>query len=470
MKFINRKQELKKFNQLIQENKSNLVVVYGKRRVGKTELIKHFLKKQNAIYYLVDKRPENEQLEQLAQRLGAFFKDRFIQENGFKQWYDFFSYLRFNLKKNNLGLSQKNPLVITFDEFPYLAEHNSAISSIFQKGWDEYLKDLPVYLILCGSSISMMEEHVLAQKAPLYGRRTGQLLIKPFSFYEAWQFYSKYSFCQFLQTFTITGGMPSYLLQLNKAGSIRKKVETEILDKNSFLFREIEFVLREELREPRRYLAILHAIAYNKTKFSQIVNETEIKATALYSYLDKLRDLQLIKKQIPITVDKPEKFRRSTYHLQDNFFKFWFTLVHPYRSELELGNKTQSLKKFDQTFNSMVAKVYESVALEIVRKNQVKFFDFERLGRWWNGQEEIDLVGLNQDENKILFGEVEWTKKPIGLSIYRSLMNKAKQVKWGNQDTQKFFCFFSKSGFTQELIDLSQKEKILLFTKDQLVS
>lgn len=457
--FINRQKELEKLEKLWKSRKANLVVVYGKRRVGKTELIKQFIRKKPAIYFLADKRTEDKQLQELGNRIGKFFDDEILQRTGFTDWVELFRYLKKRVKK---------PLVLTIDEFPYLAEHNKAISSIFQKGWEEHLKNTPIYLILCGSSISMMEDTVLASKAPLYGRRTGQLLINPFPFYQSWKFFPKYPFEKFLRLFTITGGMPAYLLEFDAEKSLEANIKETVFDKESLLFREVGFVMREELREPRRYLSILHAIAYNKTKFGEISNETNLDSSLLYKYLDRLRDLQIIERHIPVTVEKPEKFRRGTYHLRDNFFKFWFTYIHPYRSELELGNFKEPFRRFKESFLTLVAQNYERVAQEVARKHQNRIFNFERLGRWWDGSNEIDLIGLNKGENKILFGEVKWRNRPIGINVYEKLLETSHKVDWGNKKTQKYFALFSKSGFTEAMRKLAKEEGVLLFEKDRL--
>lgn len=462
MKFVNRKQELEQLNELNQTNESNLVVIYGKRRVGKTELIKQFVKDKNSIYYLADKRPEQEQLRSISEKVGNKFEDDFLEKRGVDNWIDLFTYLKQNLNQ---------PLVLALDEFPYLVENNSALPSLFQKGWDEYLQNLPIFLILCGSSISMMEQEVLAKKSPLYGRRTGQLLLHPFSFYQLKQFWSKKSFSEFLKYYTITGGTPSYLLQLNKDLSIEENVKKHILDRNSFLFREPEFILREELREPRKYMSILHAIAYGNTKFGEIVNETEIDSSSIYPYLSKLRELRLIEKRIPATIENPEKFRRSTYHLQDNFFKFWFQFVHPYKSELELENKDLAWSKFEQKFKYLQAEVYEKITQEIIRKHQEKLFKFEQVGQWWDKENELDLLSFNNRENKILFGEAKWRNKSVGRGNLKQLIQTAGRVKWGDENTKKYYVLFSKSGFTDNLkqkVKRSEKN-ITLFKQDQII-
>ena len=192
MKLINRAEELRGLGEHWRNRGAQFVVIYGKRRIGKTFLLKAFSERRPHIYFLADKTTETENLKALGKAVGAYFKDSLLTKNGFKDWYDFFEYLKLRLKRKT---------IVAIDEFPYLAESNKAISSIFQKGWDETLSKLPVFLILCGSSIGMMESETLAYKAPLYGRRTAQILVKPFSFLDAWQFYPKRNFGKFLEIY-----------------------------------------------------------------------------------------------------------------------------------------------------------------------------------------------------------------------------------------------------------------------------
>lgn len=458
-KFINRERELKALQDFWKSHNSQLIVIYGKRRVGKTELIKKFIVEKPAIYFLSDNLPESMNLKFLGRVVGEFFEDNFLAESGFKDWYQFFQYLRDNVKKR---------MVLAIDEFPYLAHVNKAISSVFQKGWDEYLSDLPIFLILCGSSISMMESQTLAYKAPLYGRRTGQLLIKPLLFSEASQFFQGKSMEDCLHFYTVAGGIPAYLKQLNPHLSPRKNIVKEVLSPDKLLYNEVEFILMEELREPRNYFSILRAIAFGRNKFGEIVNETGIEKSSLHKYLFTLENLQLIEKEVPVTEKNPVRSRKGCYRLQDQFVKFWFSYVFPFKSELELGNTAPVLKKLKESFNILVAQTYEKVAQEILRAHGNDFFLFMRVGRWWNKNEEIDLVALNDETNEILFGEAKWSNKKVGTNIYRDLKRKASMVDWEKPDRKEYFCLFSRNGFTEEMRRVAKEEGVYLFEKDKL--
>jgi AAA+ ATPase superfamily predicted ATPase len=315
----------------------------------------------------------------------------------------------------------------------------------------------------------MMEQEVLGYKAPLYGRRTGQILLKPFDFYQASEFFPELTFEKRLSFFSIVGGNPSYLSKIIKEDSIEENIRKNFLSPEAPFYNEVEFILHEELREPRNYFAILKAIAFNKTKVSEIVNETGFEKSILHKYLFVLEDLQIIEKEVPITEKNPQKSRKGIYKLQDQFFKFWFKYILPNRSKIEEGKVDAVINIIMEDFNTIVAENYEKVAQDILKRNEERFFDIENIGRWWDKNEEIDVVALNEKENKILFGEVKWSNKPVGIDIYENLKRKAKLVEWGKDNRVEYFSLFSKSGFTDEMKKIAKKENVLLFHEDKLI-
>lgn len=460
MTFINRKKELQSLHALWNSRRSHLFILYGKRRVGKTELIKQFLKNKTGIYYLADKRSSKEQLRELGRIVGEYFDDSILVDRGFENWLECFSYLH---KKVTA------PFIFALDEYPYLIEVDKTIPSLFQKGWDTSLQTTPIILLLSGSSVAMMESQALVYKAPLYGRRTGQLLLKPLHFYESWKFFPHKGFDDFLNIFTITGGLPAYLLKMENTFSLKENIIKHIFEKTAFLHNEIEFILKEELREPKNYLSILRAIALGKRKFGEIVNETGLEKNVLTKYLNVLEQLQLIDKEVPVTEETLTKSRKGLYRIADNFTRFWFQYIFPYKSDLEIERHDEVLRKFDESFQYLVAQTYENVCQEITWKYEEKIFRFERIGKWWEKEKEIDLVGINAKTKDILFGEAKWSHKPVGTNVYVDLIKKAQSVQWNHGKRKEYFALFSRSGFTKDMISLSEKEKVFLIHKDTLL-
>src|SRR3989339_240589 len=413
MSFINREQELKMLNEKWQSNIAQFFIIYGKRRVGKTELIKQFIKDKPALYFLADKRTTADQLRELGQIVGNYFKDEILISNGFSDWLEVFLYLKTK--------TITEPLILAIDEYPYLVENDKSTSSLFQKGWDEYLKNTKIFLILSGSSIAMMESETLNQSAPLFGRRTGQILVDPLNFSQSQKFFPEKSFSDFLNIYTITGGMPAYLKQFVDGGELSEEIKKKIFTKTAFLYNEVEFTLKEELRETKNYLAILRAIALGKRKLSEIVNEVGLDKATANKYLSVLINLRLVEREVPITEDKPDKSRKGLYKISDNFFVFWFQYILQYNDNANSG------------FKQIVAQVYERVAVELLTTWQDVIFAFERVGRYWDSNQEIDVVGLSSLEKKIIFGECKWSEKPVGTDIYEELKKKAEKVEW-NKD------------------------------------
>ncbi len=471
MEFINRQNELDNLNKAWKSKKAQFFIIYGKRRVGKTELIKQFVKKKPGIYYLADKRRSKDQLKELGQIIGDYYNDNILKNNGFNDWLEFFSYIG--------NKSKKESLVIAIDEYPYLVENNHEISSLFQKAWDNYLKDTKIFLILCGSSISMMEKETLILKSPLFGRRTGQLLIEPLNFFQAWEFFPNKKFEEFLNIYSICGGMPAYLLQFKSADKLEDLVKDKILNNSSFLYNEIEFMLKEELREPKNYLAILKAISDGQRKLGKIVNELGLDKNVLNKYLSVLLNLKLIEREIPVTEKHPNNSRKGLYRISDNFTLFWFHFIFPFKSYLALNNYDFVIKKIfgnknysesqNSNFKLIVSRSYEQVAKEILYKLKDQIFEFEKIGSWWLNEEEIDLVAINEKHKTIMFGECKWSEKPIGIDVYLNLKRKSQLVNWNNNQRQELFILFSKSGFTKNIKDLAKKENIFLIEKNKLI-
>lgn len=459
MKFINRTRELAALNEKWESGHSQLFIVYGKRRVGKTELMKQFGKNKSFIYFLADKRSQSEQLKELGRIAGEFFKDTILAKRGFVDWIEAFQYFK----------DSKKRFVLVIDEYPYLVESDPATSSLFQKGWDAYLKDTGIFLLLSGSSIAMMESETLIQKSPLFGRRTGQLLVEPLSFGQARKFYPKKSFHEFMKFYAITGGMPAYLMQMNPDLSPEENIMARIFPPTEFLFNEIEFTLKEELREPKNYLAILRAISWGKRKFGEIGNDTGLQKNVLTKYLSVLERLHLIDKEVPATEFNKGKSRKGLYRITDNFFRFWFQFVYPYKSELQIGRTEEILAKYTACASSLEAVVYENVCIELLLNFEKKIFPFDRIGRWWEGNAEIDIAGLNERKKQIIFGECKWSSKPVGTNVYNDLKKKAGTVQWERGKRKDLFILFSKSGFTEDMILLAKKEKVYLVHGDTLL-
>ncbi|MBI5185179.1 MAG: ATP-binding protein [Nitrospinae bacterium] len=291
---------------------AQFIVLWGKRRIGKTEIVKRFVKGKLHLYFLAESTNEKEQLRRFSILVGEFFREPLLLTRGFDAWEEAFRYLR----------DKNERLILAVDEFPYLIQSNPGIPSLFQKGWDEYLSGSKVFLILLGSSVGMMETEVLGHKSPLYGRRTGQWKIQPMPFSAVRQFRKGKSFEDGVMHYSVAGGVPAYWLQFPEKKDFRQNLTDHVLRKGETLYDEVEFLLREEFREPRHYFSLLQAVSHGKRKLSEIVNATGIPQPMANKYLGILSDLDIVEREVPVTEEKPLKSKKGLYRIKDRFFLF----------------------------------------------------------------------------------------------------------------------------------------------------
>ena len=455
MRFYNREKELKALNKWWREPKSHLIIVYGKRRVGKTALCLEFARGKPGFYYLAERLDPKLQLKKLSQEIGRFFKDDYTAQYGIEDWEQLFAYIA----------KQKQKIVLIIDEFPYLVEADPGVPSLFQKGWDLHLSESGSYLILCGSSIGMMEEHTLIYRAPLYGRRSGQILVEPFTFRDLKTVFPERSFSERLLIYSIVGGTITYLKHFLDNKNIWRVVKENILAKEQFLYEEVEFLLREELREPRNYFSILLAMSQGERKLGEIINATGFDKSTLSSYLSILNNLRLTEKEVPITEKYPEKSRKGLYRIADPFVEFWFRFVFNEKRLLETGQPDKALKKIKQAIDELMGRHYEVFAREYLKYHPPVPLQF--IGKWWDRNQEIDVLGINEETRDIVFAECKWSNKPVGTNIYEDLKAKTVLVDWHNDERKEHFVLFSKAGFTEDMKKRAKKEKMILVEKDK---
>lgn len=435
------------------------IPIYGKRRVGKTQVVKQFIAGKEHVYFLADRVAEGEQLKRISELLGDKFGDRILKENGAKDWYQIFDFLK------NRANGKK--LVLVIDEFPYLATANKAISSIFQKGIDEYLKETDIFLILLGSSIGMMEEEVLFYKAPLYGRRSGQLFMEPMGFKEMSELFNKRTFAERIHFFSVLGGVPAYWLQFDPNASLWENIEQNILPRESFLYNEVEFLLREELKEPRNYFVILKAISLGKCKQGEIVNDVGMDKGHVGKYLSVLQELRIVKKDLPVTEENEAKSKRGLYLLDDPFFRFWFHFIFSGKSYLEDIGARPFIKKFiEPQWEQFVSYTYECLCRQFLKDAlKERGVILEKVGRWWDNNAEIDVVAIGEED--IFFGEAKWSNKKVGVNIYEDLKRKTGFVEFSRRLKPRY-ALFSRSGFTEDMLTVAKNDGVILFEEDRV--
>jgi len=426
--FADRKQELQFLEQHYKTETAELIIIYGRRRVGKTELALQFSKNKPHLYFLADRRPETEVIQELKQRMSLYLKNESFAKLAIKDWIELFQeFTKWNKTQHT---------IIIIDEFPTLIEADHAIPSIFQKIWDQNLKNTNTMLILLGSSVATMETQVLNYKSPLYGRRTAQWKLNPLKIFHLKPFFPKYNPETLIYVYACIGGVPAYLQKFSPQLSFWQNVEQKILTKGEFLYEEAEFLLREELREPRNYSLILKAIAQGARTYGEILNQTNMDKSILSKYTSVLEDLGFIKRTYPIAITP--KPRKGLYTIADNYLNFWFKYIFPNRTELETGNTKNILNKIKLDYNTYLGHAFEQAATELLTemKTQNKLpFTFTAIGKWWYKNNEIDLIALDEQKQTSTFLETKWsnlTKRDCERTL-QNLKIKAQHFRWNRK-------------------------------------
>ena len=450
--FINRKEEIGFLDKEYRGRRSSLIVIYGRRRVGKTALVKRFASDKPHIYFLADTRGDYQNLKEIQTFMGEYLKDEVFKKADIRDWVELFE---------EFSERAKEKPIIVIDEFPVLIELNSAIPSIFQKIWDNILSERKVQLILLGSSVGMMETEVLGYKSPLYGRRTGQWKVLPLRFQHLRDFLPGYSIEDVIKTYSVTDGIPAYLRTMKPGLTFSENIRDTVFTPGGFLYQEAEILLRQELREPSNYFNIMKSIAMGRTKFGEIVNSTGLEKTLVSKYLNTLMLLHVVRKDFPVTQEK--ETRTARYVFEDNYFTFWFRFVYPNKTMLEGGNVDDVVGSIGEELSLHFSKAFEQLCRQLLfAKSPIRF---NKLGRWWYKDKEIDAVALGEKANEILFCECKWQEKVNPGKILDDLKEKAGFVDWNRGKRKEHYAIFAKS-FRERieepgvsLIDLKDMER-----------
>lgn len=467
MKFLGREKEI-----LVLEKEyardGGFVVIYGRRRIGKTTLIKQFIKSKTAFYFLATKEVESQSMKRFAGVIARTTGNSVLQKAAFSDWLDLFQAVA-DYKPN-----EKKVLVI--DEFPYLVKVNDSFPSILQNAWDEILKDSNVMLILCGSLISMMKKHALSYESPLYGRRTAQMRIAPLPFTTVYE-NQKLSFEEAAEQYSITGGVPKYMEFFSDGQPLYEQIKENVLSKNGFLYEEPNFLLTDEVQVPTNYFSIIKVIADGNHKLGTIAGILGLETSALTPYLKTLSELGFIEKQVPVTERNAEKTRKGLYFISDNFLRFWFRYVYPYKGELELNNMQISLDELDKDFKEkFVAFAYEDICKEIfARLCSDKAIDFtpSKIGSYWlndkSGNTQIDVMAVDTVNKRLFAGECKYHNQPVDADVYFELVKKvdnSAEIKSAFKGYTVIYGVFSKSGFTGRMTDISNSNPNLFLINE----
>ena len=446
--FVDRELEMETLQNEYERDGSALVVLYGRRRVGKTTLISEFIKDKKALFFLASEEAEAQNRNAFKEKVAEFIDSDLLRSADIKNWDVLF--------KAIMDTPFESKPVIVLDEFQYLGKANPAFPSIFQRIWEEILKDKSVMVILCGSLISMMESQTLAYGSPLYGRRTAQIRLKqiPCGYYH--EFFPNKSRRELIEMYAVTGGVPKYIELFSESKDIYSAIQKCVLNRSGYLYDEPHFLLQQEVSEVGSYFSIIKAIAAGNSKLSAISSILEIKSTSLTKYLKTLIDLDILEREVPITEENPEKSKKGLYKIKDNYLRFWFAFVYPNMSFIESGHSRIVMNKIRNSLvKNHIAFVYEDVCKERMwdlNGEGAWPFNFTKIGRYWDSKDEIDIVALDPEGKNLILGECKYWTEPVGMSVLRDLEAKTDSVAWERDSRKVWYVLFSASGFTDELI------------------
>ena len=458
---LGRKEELNHLNELYESNDFEFLVMYGRRRVGKTTILQEFAEHSNSIFFPAREKNDALNLEDFSKVVQYHFDHNFIAS--FSSWEDAFNYI-------SSKVEQRTTIII--DEFPYIIEENSSIKSILQHVIDLSWKNKNIFLILCGSSVSIIENDVMGRKSPLHDRQTSSLEIKPFDYLESSAFFKNYTNEEKLLTYGILGGIPRYLEAVDSNISIKKNIETKIIRNGAYLHEEPDNLLKAELREINVYSSILSAIANGRNKIIDIANFIHEDRTKVAKYLITLQTLRLIEKRVPC--GEPETSKKSIYVIKDNFFKFWFRYEFTNNSYYAMLGAKEASKEIMDDISNLMGDAFEDICKEYIirlaKQRKLPFIPYH-LGKWWGtnpvikAQDDVDLLAIDKTGKKAIFIECKFTSQPMPYDEYEDLVTATKAFP---NIKEKHLWFISKSGYTASVVEQAKKDSTTLLTIDDL--
>ena len=442
--FIGRERELSALERLYKGGAFQLPVIYGRRRVGKTALIERFAQKLPTVFFTAVESDARVNLRNLSREMYAFEHPDANPDSAplFSDFYAAF--------EAAFALARERRVVFVIDEFPYLAKAEPAVASFLQALVDKNKDTSKLFLVLCGSSLSFMKEQVLDEKSPLYGRRTAQIELKPFDYFESLPFLEGMDARDAAQVYGMVGGIPLYLLQFDSDASLRDNVESVFLDPSSILYEEPTNLLKQEVQKASQYNAMLSAIAGGASQNNQIATAVGLTSTEITYYLKELQRIGLVEREQPAV----KGGRRALYRISDNLFRFWFRFVMPHRSTIERGIASRALASIDEHMPEFMGPVFEDMCKQWLWRRFAEGeldFEFDDIGRWWGNdpderqEAEIDLV-CSRAASAVALGECIWRSEAFAKGDLEKLLRRARLV---NAAPDARFYAFSQSGFTE---------------------
>jgi AAA+ ATPase superfamily predicted ATPase len=442
--FVGREKELAALNKLFDEKTFQMVVVYGRRRIGKTTLISEFIIDKPAILFTSQEANDSLNLSRFSQKLYSFFG---LPEStgAFLSWNAAFEFIA--------EKASERQFVLAFDEYPYAAAANRSLNSILQAAIDHSFKSTGVFIVLCGSHVGFMENEVLGYKSPLFGRRTAQIKLDGFDYYDSAKMLGSFSIEDKLKLYACVGGTPHYLSQIKASESFGDNIKRLFFDISGYLYNEPMMLLQQELREPAMYNSIVMTIAGGASKLNEIATKINEDGPKVSKYLQTLVNLQIVQKIYPFG-DNPQNSRRGIYRVMDNCYRFWYCFVFPNKPEIESGSGdiVADTELFGDTLTTYIGKpTFETVCTQYMQRVNRKGLlpiTATSFGSWWGPdpkekkQADFDIVAANRSKKQIILCECKW-RKDVNIAFEaKKLMSKDHLLP---EYKERFYYIFTKN-------------------------
>jgi len=443
--FIGRKHELGELDRLYKSGKFQCVIMYGRRRVGKTALISEFIKSKEAIYFTGQETNAKDNLESLSHSIFMISSDFAASApvfSGYKEALDAV-----------FDLAKTRRVILAIDEYPYLAQSYRGISSLLQIFIDKHKETSKLFIILCGSSLSFMENQVLGYQSPLFGRRTAQFKVLPFDFEQTREYLrgGSLSHEDVALLFGVTGGIPLYLSLMDKELSAEENIKRNFLTTSGYLFEEPSNLVKQECREPSQYNAIIRAIAGGASRLSEISSKVGQETALCSAYISKLISIGIVRKEYPF---REETSRKTIYTLDDGMFRFWYRFIPNRMAFIQRGEVDLAYEWIKPHTSEYMGSVFEEICKQylwrqnIAKQTPILFTD---AGRWWGNSKkkkeecEIDIIAANKDE--AIFAECKWTNERVGVGVLNTLIERSELFSY----REKHYYLFAKTSFTDSV-------------------
>ncbi len=470
MNFVSREMELQLLTDLYHRKGAQLLILYGRRRVGKTRLVTHWanILPDSYFYWMASQTSAVNQLREVSQKLFQFLHPNTPNSSTFSygSWDAVFAELS--------RATQTRRLVVVLDEITYVMQANSEVPSLIQRAWDHQLKQSNIFLILTGSLAGIIQRAALDYHAPLYGRATARLKLQPLSFGALAGFLPNYNAEQRVAVFTMAGGIPAYIEQFDDERNILQNLQQRVVTPLNVMLTDAVFLLREQLTEPRNYMAIMNAIAAGNHQLTAIATYAGIARSNINKYLSILQEMGYVERIVPATRRRPEQSRRGRYVIVDPYLRFYFRFLFPNLGDIEQGRTQQTTALLhDHLLDFIGTHTFEELSREWVRiisdLGELPFLP-ERVGSFWSKEAQVDVVAISWRTKQILLGECKWGQKPVNQNVIQTLIDKTEKVLPGSVTWRVHYAFFARRAYTSAAQTLAKKHNAQLITLSQIES